>query len=164
MSEGKGLFKLHIMAKKETSKKNTKSRFINMPVLNPHAAGIDIGDTLHAVAVPEGRDDVSVRSFGAMTCDLHEIVAWLKKCEIDTVAMESTGVEAPVCPARSQRLRGVPGQCPARSQRHRPENRPERRPVVAAITQLRTTKKLLPARCGTGILTRIGSAPKGSDL
>jgi transposase len=92
MSEGKGLFKLNIMAKKETSKKNTKSRFINMPVLNPHAAGIDIGDTLHAVAVPEGRDDVSVRSFGAMTCDLHEIVAWLKKCEIDTVAMESTGV------------------------------------------------------------------------
>lgn len=65
---------------------------MNMPVLNPDAAGIDVGDTLHAVAVPEGRDEQSVRSFGSMTCDLLDIVNWLKKCEINTVAMESTGV------------------------------------------------------------------------
>ena len=33
-----------------------------------------------------------VRQFGANTADLHEIVAWLKKCRIKTIALESTGV------------------------------------------------------------------------
>ncbi len=80
------------METKKTTRKTKNERFVNMPVLNPHAAGIDIGDTLHAVAVPEGRDEQSVRTFGAMTCDLIELVEWLKKCNIETVAMESTGV------------------------------------------------------------------------
>jgi transposase len=44
------------------------------------------------VAVPEGRDEVRVRTFGSMTCDLIAIAKWLKQCEIDTIAMESTGV------------------------------------------------------------------------
>ena len=63
-----------------------------MPLVNPNAAGIDVGDTLHAVAVPDGRDELQVQTFGAMTCDLHEIVAWLHQCGVDTVAMESTGI------------------------------------------------------------------------
>jgi transposase len=75
--------------KKETSKKKS---VVNLPLINPNAAGIDIGDTIHAVAVPIDRDDVNVKSFGAMTCDLEAIVTWLHYCEIDTVAMESTGV------------------------------------------------------------------------
>lgn len=75
--------------KKETTKKKS---VVNMPLVNPNAAGIDIGDTIHAVAVPSDRDSVNVKSFGSMTCDLHLIVSWLKYCKIDTVAMESTGV------------------------------------------------------------------------
>ena len=63
-----------------------------MPVMNPNAAGIDVGDTMHAVAVPPGRCAEPVRKFGAFTCDLQAIVAWLVECGIDTVAMESTGV------------------------------------------------------------------------
>jgi hypothetical protein len=46
----------------------------------------------HWVAVhrgPEGRD---VRRFGAFTGDLCALAGWLKRCEIETVAMESTGV------------------------------------------------------------------------
>lgn len=80
------------MEKKIRSKKKKENRFVNMPVLKPNAAGIDVGDTLHAVAVPEGRDEESVRTFGSMTCDLLDLVDWLKKCDVDTVAMESTGV------------------------------------------------------------------------
>jgi len=64
----------------------------NLPLVHRNAAGIDVGDTIHAVAVPEGRDDPSVKSFGAMTCDLQEIIKWLSECRIDTVAMESTGI------------------------------------------------------------------------
>lgn len=60
--------------------------------VNLNAAGIDIGSERHFVAVPEGRDEVSVREFGTFTADLHELVKWLKHCGITTVAMESTGV------------------------------------------------------------------------
>lgn len=65
---------------------------VSMPLVHPNAAGIDVGDTLHAVVVPEGRDEVRVKTFGAMTSDLQAIVQWLRHCHIDTVAMESTGV------------------------------------------------------------------------
>ena len=60
--------------------------------LNPNAAGIDIGSFSHFVAVPEGRDKESVKEFKSFTSDLKNLAKWLKKCKIDTVAMESTGV------------------------------------------------------------------------
>ncbi|MDQ5853274.1 MAG: IS110 family transposase [Chloroflexota bacterium] len=60
--------------------------------LNLNAAGIDIGATSHFVAVPEGRDTVSVREFATFTADLHRLADWLEQCGVDTVVMESTGV------------------------------------------------------------------------
>ncbi len=47
---------------------------------------------MHMVCVTADRDANPVRQFGANTADLQEIVAWLKKCRIKTVALESTGV------------------------------------------------------------------------
>jgi transposase len=44
------------------------------------------------VAVPEGRAECPVRSFGAYTAQLDALVQWLTSCGIQTVAMESTGV------------------------------------------------------------------------
>jgi transposase len=61
-------------------------------ILHPNAAGIDIASQMHYVAVPTDRDEQSVRKFGSFTEDLHEMARWLKLCNIDTVAMESTGV------------------------------------------------------------------------
>src|SRR5262245_17384710 len=60
--------------------------------VNPNAAGIDCGATEHYVAVPEDRDAQPVRKFGTFTADLVALANWLVQCEIDTVAMESTGV------------------------------------------------------------------------
>jgi len=84
------------MAKvKKTSKPvsgQKKKKETPFSIVNPYAAGIDIGDTIHAVAVPPGLVEESVRTFGTMTCDLEAIAAWLKECKITTVAMESTGV------------------------------------------------------------------------
>lgn len=57
-----------------------------------NAAGIDVGGSFHMVAIPKGRDTDCVREFGCFTEDLHALVAWLQRCQIDTVAMESTGV------------------------------------------------------------------------
>ena len=63
-----------------------------MPVLQPNAAGIDIGSRSHWVAVPADRDATSVREFSSFTGDLHRLADWLASCGITTVAMESTGV------------------------------------------------------------------------
>ena len=62
------------------------------PLLNPDAAGIDVGAREHYVAVPVERDVQPVRCFGAFTEDLHRLAQWLLQCRIKTVAMESTGV------------------------------------------------------------------------
>jgi transposase len=66
-----------------------------MPVIHPHAAGIDVGSVEHFVCVP--RDAVpagesAVRSFGGFTGELDKLVEWLQSCGVKTAAMESTGV------------------------------------------------------------------------
>jgi transposase len=66
-----------------------------LPVINPHAAGIDVGATEHYVCVPAdavGDSESAVRSFGAFTGELDQLVEWLLACKVTTVAMESTGV------------------------------------------------------------------------
>lgn len=65
---------------------------ISLEVVHPDAAGIDIGNESHYVAVPPSRDPESVRRFGCVTAELREMVSWLKRCGIRTVAMQSTGV------------------------------------------------------------------------
>jgi transposase len=62
------------------------------PLLNPHAAGIDIGATTTYVAVPADQASEPVRSFGTFTGDLLALAQWLKECGIQTVAMEATSV------------------------------------------------------------------------
>ena len=66
-----------------------------MPLVHPHAAGIDLGNTMHFVCVPT--DSVPsgqspVRQFGVFNPQLDAMVEWLKQCQVQTVAMESTGV------------------------------------------------------------------------
>src|SRR5271157_1974915 len=61
-------------------------------VLEPDAAGIDIGAEEIYVAVPPDRDEVCVHRFGTFTGDLQALADWLERCRIRTVAMESTGV------------------------------------------------------------------------
>jgi REP element-mobilizing transposase RayT len=73
-------------------RRRSKPASSKLTITNPDAAGIDIGARVHYVAVPEGRDKVLVRSFGAYTAQLDELAQWLKDCAIKTVAMESTGV------------------------------------------------------------------------
>lgn len=63
----------------------------SISVINPNAAGIDIGGISHFVAVPKDRDQINVREFGCFTVDIQEMIRWLKKCDIETIVMESTG-------------------------------------------------------------------------
>ncbi len=74
------------------AKNSKQSKELSIQIINPNAAGIDVGDMLLSVAVPADRDEACVKEFGAFTDDLHAIAHWLKKCNIETVAMECTGV------------------------------------------------------------------------
>jgi transposase len=63
-----------------------------LTIVHPDAAGIDVGNDSHFVAVPSGRDAQPVQEFGSWTADLQRMAAWLMACGIGTVAMQSTGV------------------------------------------------------------------------
>jgi len=69
-----------------------QSEDIRLEVVHCDAAGIDIGNESHYVAVPPARDSQPVRRFGCTTAELKEMAVWLKQCAIRTVAMQSTGV------------------------------------------------------------------------
>jgi transposase len=52
------------------------------PVLEPNAAGVDIGATEIYIAVPPDRDDQPVRRFATFTEDLVAAADWLQRCRI----------------------------------------------------------------------------------
>ena len=62
------------------------------PVVEPNAAGIDVGAREMYVAIPPDRDSEPVRVFKTFTADLERLADWLTARGITTVAMESTGV------------------------------------------------------------------------
>jgi transposase len=77
------------MPRKKLHKKNQR---VAPPIMNPDAAGIDIGATEIYVAVPADRDPEPIRMFATFTQDLNRLADWLQQCGVRTVAMESTGV------------------------------------------------------------------------
>jgi len=93
-----------------------------LPVINPNAAGIDVGATEVYGAVPQDRAAQPVRRFATFTQDLQALADWLQTCGVQTVAMESTGVYwiplfqilesrgIEVCLVNSRHVKNVPGR------------------------------------------------------
>lgn len=108
------------MSKRKPSRRSHWSS--SARVLEPHAAGVDIGATEIYVAVPADRDPQPVRRFGTFTRELEQLADWLKQCGIETVAMESTGVfwiplfqiledrGFRVCLVNARHVKNVPGR------------------------------------------------------
>ena len=110
------------MAKQRKAAKRKGSRNRPIPVINPNAAGIDVGAREVYVAAPQDRDPEPVRTFATFTPDLVELANWLAVCGVTTVAMEATsvywmplftileerGIE--VCLVNARHLRRVPGR------------------------------------------------------
>lgn len=48
----------------------------NMPILPPHAAGIDVGAEEHWGWVPADRDAQPVQTLSAFPCDWHRLADW----------------------------------------------------------------------------------------
>lgn len=67
-------------------------RIPGLEIVHPDAAGIDVGNQAHYVAVRPDRDAEPVRRFECFTADLYRLVAWLKKCRVKTIVLQSTGV------------------------------------------------------------------------
>ena len=102
-------------------KRKTKVQSIQ-PVINPHAAGADIGVREIYVAVPSALTTEPVRCFPTFTEDLHALVAWLQSFRIKTIAMEATSVywiplaelleeaKIEVCLVNPRHVKNVPGR------------------------------------------------------
>jgi transposase len=69
-----------------------KSEDPGLEVVHPDAAGIDVGNEAHYVAVRGDRDPEPVRRFECFTADLYRMADWLQSCGVKTIAMQSTGV------------------------------------------------------------------------
>lgn len=84
------------MSKKRSTRSSKKAKRSAaggaLKVVHPNAGGIDVGSTSHFAAVPAQAEGPSVREFGCLTPDLHEMAQWFIACGVDTVALESTGV------------------------------------------------------------------------
>lgn len=63
-----------------------------LSVVHPDAGGVDIGASEIYASVPADRAEQVVEKFGTFTADLHQLAQWMVRCEVKTVAMESTGV------------------------------------------------------------------------
>src|SRR5450432_3976670 len=79
-------------AKSKRRRRNRGMCLEDRPVLEPNAAGIDVGAREMFVAVPPGRDEKPVRVFATFTEDLERLTDWLEQCGVTTAVMESTGV------------------------------------------------------------------------
>lgn len=60
---------------------------VKFSLVNPHAAGIDVGSRSHWVCAGAGK----IKEYKVFTEDLHQMARWLKSLGIQTIAMESTG-------------------------------------------------------------------------
>jgi transposase len=69
-----------------------KSDHPGLAVIHANAAGIDVGNSAHYVAVRPERDPEPVRRFECFTADLHRMADWLLSCGVQSVVMQSTGV------------------------------------------------------------------------
>jgi transposase len=89
-----------------------------LPVVNPHAAAVDVGSEQMHVSIAGGPPKV----FGTCTADVRALVAWLKEQKVSTVAMEATGIywlclyeeleatSIPACVVNGAHVKNVPGR------------------------------------------------------
>ena len=66
-----------------------QNRNVKMEVVNPNAAGIDVGSRSHFAAIGQGKEEI--KEYGVYNEDHQQLIKWFLENEIKTVAMESTG-------------------------------------------------------------------------
>ncbi len=64
----------------------------DLKMVDPHAAAIDIGSSMHMAAANPGATDTAVQAFGTRARDLHDPADWFRSCGVTSVATDSSGV------------------------------------------------------------------------
>jgi len=155
------------MAKAAKTKKKTKGEWDEgLFAVNRNAAGIDVGNADHYVAVPIGRDPEPVQTFGSFTSDLHRMAQWLKACGVETVVMQATGV---YWIALFQILESYGFQVNVVNARHTktlpgPQDRCVGMPMATKAAHLRTVKQFIsPARGNPDLANLSSTTGKSGD-
>ncbi len=86
--------KTRAKVKSEVLRQKEAAQVEALPVQHPRAAGIDIGSRSHWVCVgfASAADSCLIREFPAHTAGLKAIAAFLREHQVNTIAMESTGI------------------------------------------------------------------------
>jgi transposase len=86
--------KARAKVKSEALRQREAAQVEALPVQHPHAAGIDIGSRSHWVCVGFATEAGSclIQEFPAHTAGLQAIAAFLREHQVNTIALESTGV------------------------------------------------------------------------
>lgn len=69
--------------------KRKHTKLEGLPQINRDAAGIDVGNAQHWVAVSPDRDPEPARRFDCFAAELYALADWLKRCGIKTAATEA---------------------------------------------------------------------------
>ena len=86
--------KTRAQAKSEALRQQEAAQLEALPVQHRHAAGIDVGSRSHWVCVgfSTEADSCLTQEFPAHTAGLEAIAAFLREHQVNTVALESTGI------------------------------------------------------------------------
>src|SRR5215831_17709273 len=146
MTAGKKLWR-NRKEKKEWARR-LQSEDPGLEVVHPHAAGIDVGNSAHYVAVRPDRDSEPVQRFECFTADLHRIADWLQSCgrgngshAIDWRLLDSALRD----PGRAW-FGGLPGERTPYEESARTQERCAGEPVVAEVAHLWAAEQLVPTR------------------
>jgi len=84
-----------------------------LAVVHPQAAGIDLGNGSHCVAVRPDRKTPPTRGFECFTAALYRLADWLRNCGVKTAGTPQSHV-LPKCPTNAVdwSTPGTPGTCP----------------------------------------------------
>jgi transposase len=81
------------MSKRRKSSKKKQRSPAALPTIRPNVAGIDLGSEEHWVCGPARENEQpNVETFGTTTPELERLANWLLEQDVESVAMESTGV------------------------------------------------------------------------
>ena len=136
------------MAKRKHSPKPNTAAITR--VVEPNAAGIDIGATEIFVAVPPDRDAQPVRCFATFTCELEQIcrVAQEVRRRERRHGVHRRILDSLIPDPGGPRISGLVGECPPRKKRSGQEDRCRGLPMAAVLACGRAASSLASAATG----------------
>jgi len=136
-----------------------------LEVVHPRAAGIDVGNSAHYVAVRPDCDPEPVRRFECFTADLLRLANWLQSCGVKTVgsAVDRRILDSPVRRHFGRtRFRGLSGQRAAHQEPARTQERCAGKPVAAKTAHLRIVEQFIPTSFEDSYLAHLLAATRAT--